>query len=36
MKRILFICIAVLCAVNIRAQVKINVDSFNEAIEQFN
>ena len=30
-----FIC-AVLCAVNIRAQVKINVDSFNEAIEQFN
>jgi hypothetical protein len=36
MKRILFICIAVLCAVGIRAQVKINVDSFNEAIEQFN
>lgn len=36
MKRILFICIAVLCAVNIRAQVKINVDSFNETIEKFN
>ncbi len=36
MKRILFICIAVLCAVGIRAQVKINVDSFNEAIEKFN
>lgn len=36
MKRILFICIAVLCAINLPAQVKINVDSFNEAIEQFN
>ena len=36
MKRILFICIAVLCAVGIHAQVKINVDSFNEAIEKFN
>ena len=36
MKRILFICIAVLYAVGIRAQVKINVDSFNEAIEKFN
>ena len=36
MKRILFIFIAVWCAVNIHAQVKINLDSFNEAIEQFN
>ena len=36
MKRILFICIAVLCAINIQAQAKINVDSFNEAIEKFN
>ena len=36
MKRILFICIAVLCAINLPAQVKINLDSFNEAIDQFN
>ncbi|MBR1410118.1 MAG: hypothetical protein IJ580_03360 [Prevotella sp.] len=36
MKRILFICIAVLCATNMIAQVKINLDSFNEAIEKYN
>lgn len=36
MKRILFICIAVLCTINMSAQVKINVESLNDAIEQFN
>ena len=36
MKRILFICIAVLCAINMSAQIKINVESLNDAIEQFN
>ena len=36
MKRILFICIAALCTINMSAQVKINVESLNDAIEQFN
>ena len=36
MKRILLICIAALCAINMSAQVKINVESLNDAIEQFN
>ena len=36
MKRILFICIAVLCAINMSAQAKINVESLNNAIDQFN
>ena len=36
MKRILLICIAALCIINMSAQVKINVESLNDAIEQFN
>ena len=36
MKRILVICIAALCIINMSAQVKINVESLNDAIEQFN
>ena len=36
MKRILFICIAFLCALNMPAQVKINVESLNNAIDEFN
>ena len=36
MKRILLICISALCIINMSAQVKINVESLNDAIEQFN